>query len=50
MRNLVIQLPDGYLPVALYHPHPCGGVYMIDGWVVGPEGRIPGRWWPELGA
>jgi hypothetical protein len=47
MRNLVIELPDGYVAVGLYAPHPCGGSFMVDGWAVGPAGRIPGRWGPE---
>jgi hypothetical protein len=43
MRNLRCLLPDGYLPVAIWAPHGCGGWYIADAWVYGPHGRI-GMW------
>jgi hypothetical protein len=42
-RNLVCLLPDRYVPVETWAPHPCGGWYVAEAWVYGPQGRL-GYW------
>jgi len=46
--NIVLSLPMDApaIPVTIHHPHPCGGYYVAEAWVYGPEGRI-GRWQPN---
>lgn len=46
VRNLVCLLPDGHIPVTVWAPHPCGGRYMVEAWVYGPNGRV-GYWLPQ---
>jgi len=48
MRNLLCELPDGHIPVEIWSQHPCGGKYVIEAYVYGPNGRV-GRWfrWPN---
>lgn len=41
--NLRCLLPDGCIGVRLYDQHPCGGMYVVEAWCYGPQGRI-GRW------
>ena len=42
--NPIVQLPYGnYVGVRIYGRHGCGGYYMVEAWLYGPEGRI-GRW------
>ncbi|MCA1571674.1 MAG: hypothetical protein LC798_15440 [Chloroflexi bacterium] len=43
MRNVICELPDGHLVVTFWEPHPCGGIYMVDARVFGPNGFV-GRW------
>ncbi len=41
--NLVCELPNIYIGVMLWEPHPCGGYHMPEAWCYGPQGRI-GYW------
>ncbi len=43
MRILHCLLPDGYIPVTYWAPHPCGGLYMEDALCWGASGSV-GRW------
>lgn len=48
MRNLLCLLPDGHIPVTVWHPHPCGGYYMVGAWCYGPDGCVGRHVVPEV--
>jgi hypothetical protein len=44
VRNLTCLLPDGFLGITYWAPHPCDDkLYMVEAWVWGPSGRV-GYW------
>ncbi len=40
MRNLRALLPDGYIQVDYWAPHPCGGYYLAESWCWNSQGRF----------
>jgi hypothetical protein len=39
-RSLLCLMGDGYIEVTHWYPHPCGGYYMVEAQVWGPQGKV----------